>query len=133
MNNEILALEHKISTKIFTDNGCSTHFKYEAGKVSAYTFNPKTNESFLLKSAMGKKSMSDALQEIVDYLETQKDSASYTVVWAKKDLSRSDVGGGTKQSSYFYCHHVLEAINRFFEGKEVLDYIIYEVKLNPIA
>lgn len=129
MNDNILKLEHDIASFINKDNGATVHFDYgisqEVFVVSAFTVNPETKETFLLKKAINiRKEL--ALEEILEYVKAQKGLSNFTVIWAK--------AGTTKmETSYFYCHDVVDVIKKFFEKKEVVDYVIYEIKLNPIA
>jgi hypothetical protein len=54
---------------------------------------------------------------------------SFTVNWSKKENGTL----GSYNTSYFYCHDITEVISKFFAGKSVRDYVIYEIKLNPIS
>lgn len=130
MENKILQLEHEIQSLIFKDNGCTVHFEYSVGNcdVSVYTTNPQTKEIFLLKETNKVYLKEDGLKDILKYVKTQKELDSFTVIWIKKDE-----GTPVKQTSYFYCHDIQDAINKFFIGKDVKDYIIYEVKMNARA
>lgn len=140
MDSDILKLEHEISTVIQKDNGSSVHFKYDVSvphkgtdpeeeyTVRAYTVNNKTKEPFLLKIGRG-KTKEDALQTILSYvLKAKQDFGSFTIIWNKKNGRES-----IKNTSYFYCQNILEALEKFFDDKSTDDYIIYEVKANPIS
>ena len=130
-------LEHKIQNFIWRDNGCTVHFKYsEEGigvgalqVVEVFTVNPKNQEKFLLVKKMG-STIEIALGFVFEYVEAQKGLGSFTIQWSK--IGDKDIPV-TKINSYFYCHDIQEAINKFFVGKDVKDYIIYEAKLNPIS
>jgi len=134
MDTVVLKLEHEISTFISLDNGCTVHFEYDLKGVplnthhivSAYTVNPKSDETFLLKSATD-YSKEKALKQILDYVKAQKGLNSFTVKWMKKDEIQ------TVNTSYFYCHDVIDVIEKFFYGKNSVDYIVYEIKLNPMS
>jgi len=132
MQKQILSLEDKITRLIKSENK-TIHFDYEfidsVAKVSAYTFNPNTGETFLLKESKGVSSL-EALQKIYDYVEASKETMnSFTVNWTKLE----NVKLGCYNTSYFYCHDITEVISKFFAGKSIKDYVIYEIKLNPIA
>ncbi len=130
MNNKILQLEHDISSFISKDNGATVHFEYSKDSfisetASAYTVNTDTKEVFLLKTVRT-NSKELALEEILEYVKNQKSMNSFTVVWAKIPVSKME-------TSYFYCHDVTDVIKKFFAKKNLADYIIYEIKLNPIS
>jgi hypothetical protein len=149
MQKQILSLEDKITRLIKPENK-TIHFDYKwidppssilgqladisfemtkIAKVSAYTFNPNTGETFLLKEESSKTPL-EALQKICDYVESNKENMdSFTVNWSKKENGTL----GSYNTSYFYCHDITEVISKFFAGKSVKDYVIYEIKLNPIS
>ncbi len=140
MQTNILSLEDKITRLIKAENK-TVHFDYEAetittddsveyiAKVSAYTFNANTGETFLLKSEKGESSL-EALQKIYNYVESNKETmSSFTVHWTKLENGKL----GSYNTSYFYCHDITEVISKFFAGKSIKDYVIYDIKLNPIA
>jgi hypothetical protein len=146
MNSKIIKLEHEISNLIQKDNGNTVHFEYVQTLespantkllsqfkepnieeiVSAYTVNHTTQEQFLLKSVQA-LSKEAALEIILEYVRKQKELGPFTVIWAKRD------SGSHTNTSYFYCHDIMDALTNFFKGKEVKDYIIHEVKSNPIS
>ncbi len=130
MENKVLQLEHEISSFINKDNNATVHFEYRVESfasvtASAFTLNSTSKEVFLLKTVRT-QSKELALEEILEYVKNQKGLNSFTVKWAK---------AGTIQieTSYFYCHDVTDVIKKFFAKKDVVDYVIYEIKLNPIA
>lgn len=130
MDTHKLKLEHEISTYINKDNGCTVHFEYEPEmgnmeKVSAYTFNPVSEEKFLLASSAG-VTEEGALVSILEYVKKQKGLNSFTVEWAR-------VGTSDKNISYFYCHDVMDVVKKFFAGKNTVDYVVYDIHLNPMA
>lgn len=130
MNNKILQLEHDISSFISKDNGATVHFEYSKDSfasetASAYTVNPETKEVFLLKTVRT-NSKELALEEILEYVKNQKSMNSFTVIWKKIPSEKTE-------TSYFYCHDVTDVIKKFFAKKNLADYIVYEIKLNPIS
>jgi len=127
MDDIVIKLEHDIASFISKDNGATVHFNYKTDSngwvVYAFTVNAESKEVFLLKSAKNfvKK---DALEEILEYVKTQKGLNPFTVIWAK--------AGSTKtETSYFHCHDVVDVVKKFFEKKEVANYVVYSIKLNP--
>lgn len=126
-----LKLKHEILNIVKSDNGCYVSFDYKSddGKqtVRAFTVNPnRGNIPFLLKEATA-DTQEEALKQILDYLKRKSDMSSFTITWNEANSSTPI------KKSYFYCHDALEAIQKFFVDKNVVDFIIYEVRLNPIA
>lgn len=104
-------------------------FPRQLAQVTAFTINNKTKEKFLLKIVVADNNI-EAIQKILEYVEKSITStSSFTVRWCKKENGQL----GDSNLSYFYCHDALEVVKKFFEGKSVNDYVIYEIKLNPIA
>ncbi len=142
----VLKLEMEITNLIQKDNGNAVHFEYvktldSANNklllkefkepnvehvVMAFTTNKNTQEQFLLKSVQA-LSIEEALKTILDYVRRQHEFGTFTITWSKRGSS------GTTNRSDFYCHDIVDAIGKFFTGKDVKDYIIYEVKSNPIS
>jgi len=146
MERTVLNLEHQITAFLNTDNksNCTVHFDYreehsfDKGKgngnnptteweVTARTYNPVTEETFLLKSTIA-KTKEIALKKIFDILKKQKGENSFTVKWAKKGDNTEGI-----IDSYFFVHDVLDVVENFFHGKNPEEYIVYEIKLNPIS
>ena len=135
MDNQEIQLEYLIQTIIFKDNGCAVHFEYinhingspHKYIVSLHTINSKTEEMFLLKTSNVQQTKEICLIELRDYLKSIKAMDSFTIIWAKKTES------GIKQTSYFYCYDIMDALNKFFYNKNVSEYIIYEIKINSRA
>ena len=140
--NENKIIEEKIKL-IIEEEGNKVSFKYDwinppssiqfeykmLAEVKAFTHNTQTGETFLLKSVSADTHI-QCLVKILEYLEhTKKSMNTYTVNW-----SRVENGSlGTYNTSYFYCHDVIEVVNKFFSGKNIRDYIIYEIKLNQLS
>jgi hypothetical protein len=130
MNDKIIKLEHDIASFINKDNGATVHFEYATSpsineQVSAYTINATTKEPFLLKWASG-KTKEEALEIVLAYIKEQKGMNSFTVVWTKIGINKTE-------TSYFYCHDILDVVSKFFNKKDSADYVIYEIKMNPIS
>jgi len=133
MEETLINLEHEIAAFITKDNGATVHFKYEEThnhkhRVSAYTVNNSNKEMFLLKS-VETYLPKDALDDILTYVKSLKGMSSFTVKW-NKNLCPSDL---PIQTSYFYCHDITDVVNKFFSDKNIADYVVYEIKLNPIS
>lgn len=126
-----LALEHAIIESVQKDNvnNCSVHFDYQKiGRVNVYTYNPKYQEKFLLTSGTGttdEEALMNAKNNIVKLHEGQN---SYTVVW-KKHSDDSNMN-----TSYFVAHDIQDVLNKFYFHKDFpQNFLIYEIKLNPIS
>ena len=132
---DILFFENEISSFIKEDNGCSTHFEYNKSHIDnsiesirVTTYNPKKNETFLLIEIPCDDEV-DGLKSVLDWIKSHKltsQDISHTILWMKK-------GEGVTYKSYFYATSVRKALDKFFFDKKEDDYIIYEVKMNPIA
>jgi hypothetical protein len=148
MNDRIIDLEDKISKIVFVDNKRTVHFEYsqqefetpfnvlESGQpvytktkhhqVIAHTYNSGNRETFMLKSEVG-SSYEECLEKIHNYILNHRKSVStYTVVWCKKQNTK-------QETSYFIGSSVIEVINKFFDGKDPDEYIVYTIKMNPIS
>lgn len=148
MNAKIIQLEDKISKLIFSDNKRTVHFEYTNQEIEtpfsvlesaqpvytkstkyqviAHTFNSINQETFLLKSEVG-ESYEECLEKILTYIEsTRQIVSSYTVIWSKK---RDNV----RNTSYFFGSTIVEVIEKFFTGKDPNQYLVYEIKMNPLS
>lgn len=130
-----ITLESRIQQEISKDSKCTVSFQYLPTKIKVFTYNTVTQEFFLLLSMPMKSEGEikngsytiDTLLLMSDYLESHKiESNSYTVEWSKKKST-------VKNTSYFYCENVRQVIDRFFDTKDPDGYIIYNIKLNPVA
>lgn len=130
MDNKILQLEHDIASFINKDNGATVHFEYSVESfasvtASAYTVNPNSKEVFLLKTVRT-NTKELALEEILEYVKNQKGTNSFTVIWSKVNEAKT-------YTSYFLCHDVIDVVKKFYHKKNSADYVVYEIKLNPIS
>jgi hypothetical protein len=125
----IALIEHEIAAFIAKDNGATVHFRYDLNNnnnVKAHTINNVNKEMFLLKEAEG-DDVFESLNKILEYVKSLDGMSSFTVNWNKAN-SLSNI-----QTSYFYCHDVADVVDKFFSDKNTADYIVYEIKLNPVA
>ena len=127
-----LKAEIKISEKIRKGSGCQAYFEYvetSQGRVQiiARTFNPKTEEIFVLTTVTG--DTDEICLALIDkYIDTVKESEStYTVEWARKG------DNAAKHYSYFAANDIAEVCTKFFSDKKKQEYIVYEIKMNPTA
>lgn len=124
-------LEHQIQTLVRNDNDCSVHFEFDESDfvkvVSAFTFNPRINETFLLKTGTG-TTVEEALNVILNHLKFLTEKTPYSVEWVKLGESADQ-----RHISYFYCHDMLEVMQTFYKDKSRVDYIIHKCESRPIA
>jgi hypothetical protein len=148
MNAKIIELEDKISQIVFSDNKRTVHFEYSTQEfetpfnaletaqtlytkskkfqVIAHTYNSQNKETFLLKTEVG-ESYEECLQKIFDYIQNRRKIVnSYTVIWCKKK-------DNIRQTSYFFGSSVIEVVEKFFNGKDPNEYLVYEIKMNPLS
>jgi hypothetical protein len=133
-----IILESEISDFIKKDNGCNTHFDYNRSNIDnslksirVTTYNPKKQETFLLIEipCTNEDMIIESLKQISSWVRTHSISDqefSHTVLWAKK-------GDAHTYKSYFYATNARKALDKFFYDKSEAEYVIYEVKINPIA
>ncbi len=132
-----IILESEISDFIKRDNGCITHFDYNRSNenslksIRVTTYNPKKQETFLLIEIPCKDEdmIIESLKQISSWVKTHSISDqefSHTILWGKR-------GEPQTYKSYFYSTNARKALDKFFYDKSELEYIIYQVKLNPIS
>jgi len=130
---KIALLEAEILEEIRKTNPKHTiQFHYsDSFTVKVKTFNPLLGEFFTLSTTISQVSTEDALHQVLIYIKThRKEYNSFTVTWAKKIKGSDD----TKPApSVFYCNSIRQVLDKFFDGKDEDMYIIYEIKMNPIA
>lgn len=146
--NDIYRLEHCIQTLIFSDNKCTVHFEYYENKqkdkfgLEILTFNPIHNTFFLFHkvevniineltdTAEGLCLCKIKLLELsIDHIKSIKEPNNilhYTVIWC-------NINDNKRITSYFMGRTITDIIEKFFIGKNHHDYLIYEIKLNPLS
>ncbi len=129
---ENVPLVEKILTLINIDNvnGCSSFLKIENENsmvtLHVITINPIHEQEFLLKEFVD-FTEERVLKNAIAYLEKERhEENSYTVIWTKVSSSRTN-------TSYFSADDMEEVLKKFFKDKVKKQYIIYEIKLNPIS
>ena len=126
-------LEAEILEEVRKTNPRHTvHFDYSnTERVKVTTFNPLLSESFMLASVKVEESTEKALREVLNYVKTHREEYnSFTVIWAKK---LKEAGDPKPAPSVFYCNSIRQVLDKFYDGKDEDMYIIYEIKMNPIA
>ena len=123
--------ENKIISLINQDNSssCTVHFEYDDGPfqgVQVITYNPLREVKFLLTEGAGLDEV-EALEHDYEKIQKLKEiENSYTVVWENKNK-------GKTETSYFLGKDIYDVLNKFYFKKVKHDYVIFEVKLNPIS
>jgi len=131
---EITKLEDKIIRRIFEDNKCTAHFDYltEKKKINPEvtpvliltTFNPSHGQNFLFGKFSG-ETKEDCLLKALDFLGDKKELSSYTIEWTGVPYKL--------EQSYFMGSSMLDALTKFYHGKDKEKFTVYNCKLNPIA
>ncbi len=125
MENEILKF-----IELNNSNKCSVEFVYSPSEhlgIDLYiiTHNPVHKNPFLFSKSWG-VTEEDALKKACLMInKNKKTENSYTVTWEKI--------GGTTQNSYFSGKNMHEVLDKFFFQKNQEEYIIFNIKLNPIS
>jgi hypothetical protein len=94
--------------------------------LKVITINPRHRQSFLFKQTEGTSKI-DALRNLLHYVKNYKSKEySYTVQWSLKDKKEL-------HTSYFSAKNIMEALDKFFYGRDPNGIVIFSVNLNPIA
>jgi len=94
--------------------------------LKVITLSPRHRQSFLFKQTEGADKV-DALRNMLHYVKNYKSKeSSYTVQWALKEKKEL-------HTSYFSAKNIMEALDKFFYGRDPNSIVIFSVTLNPIA
>ncbi len=130
---QIKELENIILNHINKNNSnkCTVDFVYSPSEhqgmdLYVITHNPVHKSNFLFSKTWGVSEF-EALQKCVNNLGKPDKSSenNYTVTWEKV--------GGTTQNSYFTGQDVYDVLNKFYFQKIKEEYIIFNIKLNPVS
>lgn len=95
-------------------------------KLDMVTINPKHEQSFLFHSTTG-IDKADALRKMLEYIQTNyHHENSMTVQWMK-------VGENKLQTSYFRALNMYEALDKFYYERDLNQYKIFSISLNPVS
>ena len=95
-------------------------------RLDLITINPRHEQSFLFHSVKGMNKV-EALQKLLDYvLTTRQKENSYTVQWMK-------MGTDELHTSYFQATNMYDALDKFYYERDVNQYKIFSINLNPVA
>jgi hypothetical protein len=126
-------LEKQIIDLINKDNSnrCDAEFVYSPGdnngiELFVITHNPIHKTPFLFSKSWG-TTEENALVNLIQQLNhpKKKEENTFTVTWEK-------IGEST-QNSYFVGNNIYEVLDKFYHGKNPKEYIIFNIKLNPIS
>ncbi|MFN8321425.1 MAG: hypothetical protein U0T74_02085 [Chitinophagales bacterium] len=100
--------------------------KNETVRLDLVTVNPKHEQSFLFHTVTGTDKI-DALKKMLDYIEQHyANEGSLTVQWIK-------IGENTLHTSYFRAQNMYEALDKFYYGRDIGQYKIFSITLNPVS
>jgi len=127
-------LQREIRKRIKGDNGADCEFFYENENKLTYltvvTINPKHQEMFTLHQTHGYKDSIGCLDEVMAYLDNIHRSDSgiipYKVSWCK-------LNENNRNESTFYVKNLQELTDKFYENKNVDDYVIQSVVMLPMS
>jgi hypothetical protein len=95
-------------------------------RLDLFTINPRHDQSFLYHSVEG-ASKTDVLDAMVEYIsKNYRQERSYTVQWSK-------VGENDLYTSYFRATNIYEVLEKFGHGRDISEYSIYSISMNPVA
>jgi len=95
-------------------------------KLALFTSNPRHNQRFLFHKTSG-ATVLQAHRDMLEYIRDHRDAEqSFTIQWRAS-------GASELHTSYFSAHHVLHAIDKFFEGRDLHAVTVYSVMLNPLS
>jgi len=95
-------------------------------KLELLTINPRHNQSFLCHSLQAPSKLA-ALEEMLAYVTRHfREEASYTLQWSRRGI-------GELHTSYFRARDMYEVLDKFSYGRDLSDYTIYTITLNPMT
>ena len=100
--------------------------KNETVRLDLVTVNPKHEQSFLFHTVTGTDKI-DALNKMLAYIdEHYHNESSLTVQWIK-------IGDNKLHTSYFRAQNMYEALDKFYYGRDLGQYKIFSITLNPVS
>ncbi len=98
----------------------------ETVRLDMVTINPKHEQSFLFHSTDG-TDKTDALRKMVEYIQDHyHHENSMTIQWMK-------VGENKLYTSYFRAINMYEALDKFYYERDLNQYKIFSISLNPVS
>jgi len=141
-----ILLEWQIMEIIKNDNANTVHFDWSYSDenlvLTTRTYNSLHKTSFIMckktTSLLTVNPKIELLEKTLEYLKINIPSKSintYTIHWTKKtnDPTKENFNQTPIiHTSYFYGVEMLDVCNKFYDGKISSDFIVYDIKLNPM-
>lgn len=100
--------------------------KNETVRLDLVTVNPKHEQSFLFHTLTG-TDKTDALKKMLEYIDLHyHKESSMTIQWIK-------IGDNKLHTSYFRAQNMYEALDKFYYGRDMSQYKIFSIALNPVS
>jgi len=100
--------------------------KNETIRLDLVTVNAKHEQSFLFHTITGTDIL-DALKKMLEYIdEHYPNESSMTIQWVK-------IGDDKLHTSYFRAQNMYAALDKFYYGRDLSQYKIFSISLNPIS
>lgn len=129
INIEIANFQNAIASEIGIDrSNVIFNFKEKGNivRLDVVTVNPKHEQSFLFHSLNGTDKI-DALKKMLEYVNNYyPNESSMTIQWIK-------IGDNKLHTSYFRAKNMYEALDKFFYERDIAQYKIFSVVLNPVS
>jgi hypothetical protein len=128
-NVEIARYQKDIATRLGIDSQ-NLIFNYkqknETVRLDLVTVNPKHEQSFLFHTVTGTDKI-DALKKMLYYMDKHyHNENSMTIQWIK-------IGDNRLHTSYFRASNMYEALDKFYYGRDMSQYKIFSIVLNPVS
>ncbi len=128
-NVEIAHYQKEVATRLGLDPQ-NLIFNYkeknETVRLDLVTVNPKHDQSFLFHTILGTDKI-DALKKMLDYIvQNYHNESSMTIQWIK-------MGENRLHTSYFRASNMYEALDKFYYGRDMSQYKIFSIVLNPVS
>lgn len=95
-------------------------------RLDLVTVNTKHEQSFLFHTITGTDTL-DALKKMLEYIdEHYPNESSMTIQWIK-------IGDNKLHTSYFRAQNMYDALDKFYYGRDLSQYKIFSISLNPIS
>ena len=129
LNVELARLQKDIASRLGLDSD-NLIFNYkqknETVRLDLVTVNPKHDQSFLFHNTTGTDKI-DALKKMLDYIDQHyHNESSMTIQWIK-------IGDNKLHTSYFRAQNMYEAMDKFYYGRDMSQYKIFSIVLNPVS
>ncbi|HLP19056.1 MAG TPA: hypothetical protein VK174_02070 [Chitinophagales bacterium] len=100
--------------------------KNETVRLDLVTVNSKHDQSFLFHTITGTDKI-DALHKMLEYIDQHyHNESSLTIQWMK-------IGDNKLHTSYFRAQNMYEALDKFYYGRDLGQYKIFSITLNPVS